>query len=107
MINSAVGDVDWNEEMYIPDDDVVFAVAAEEYGLASQATVAIEELGELIVALSHMLRNREGWKEETIEELADGLVVINNIIAALGVDIQVEEVYNKKVERLWRRMNRE
>ena len=41
------------------------------YGRNAQLTIAMEELAELTVAISHFMRGREGGEREMAEELAD------------------------------------
>ncbi len=72
-------------------------------GFEAQARMTQEECGELIVALSHLLRERPTGKEEAIEECADVYLMVNQMMEYLGkktVMNMVEFKANKLKTRL-------
>lgn len=103
-VNSAVGDVDWNNDISIPSDVIIFKESWDRYGESAQMIVAMEELGELITAISQYMRGRDTTGAKLVEELADAYVVINNIVENKNLNEEVLEMYQYKTERLWRRM---
>lgn len=60
----------FREEHYETIDEAV-----ETWGIDAQIDMAIEECGELIVALQHLKREREWARAEVFEELADVTVM--------------------------------
>ena len=81
----------------------VLAVAY--YGKEHQKQKAIEEMGELITALS---REQDGraTENDVITEIADVRLMIIQLMVIYGVDKCVEE-YDRKQRRLLRRMKKE
>lgn len=78
---------------------------ARHYGLAIQENKLIEELGELLVAISKDLASKTfkdcGNKvsDEVIEEMTDVKVLITQIEILADCGKQVDEMMGKKVER--------
>lgn len=62
-----------------------------------------EECGELIVAVGHYLRGRDGSEDNLCEELADVRIMVEQIEVALG-NAAVEEYRDNKLQRLKRRL---
>ncbi len=71
-------------------------------GQDSQFHQAMEECAELIVALSHYVRNRKNSIEEVIEELGDVEIMIEQIKVIFGEDFEskVEKSKQKKFNNL-------
>lgn len=66
--------------------------------------VAIEECGELIQALTKVLREKGNY-HNTCEEIADVIICINWIIEKLNLDVNdIMEWQNKKLERTKKRL---
>ena len=64
----------------------------EHYGKEAQLRVAIEDLNELAVALSHFERKRQGAMREVFKETADVLFMIDQLPFILGID-KMKQVY--------------
>ena len=73
------------------------------YGIQNQTLVACEELGELIQALSKMLRGGYGT-DHLIEEIADAEVMIDQIKIFYHID--EEKVVEQKLFKLKRQLER-
>ena len=80
-------------------------LAVHHYGKEHQKKKAIEEMGELITALS---REQDGraTAHDVITEIADVHLMIRQLMVIYGVDLCVAE-YDRKQRRLLRRMDRE
>lgn len=80
-------------------------LAVAHYGKEHQKKKAIEEMGELITALS---REQDGRStvHDVITEIADVHLMIRQLEIIYGVKDCLDE-YDKKQRRLLRRMNRE
>lgn len=83
----------------------------EHYGTKSQCGQAIEECGELIVALCKLIRyGVRNWdlnRQNVIGEIADVKVMIEQLEYILGCRDEVEKVMNQKLDRQIRRINDE
>lgn len=78
--------------------------AIETYGKDMQLNVAIEELSELIKEICKHKRGRDN-REAIIEELADCYIVMDEIALIFDItDDEFFEIYNKKIERLEKRL---
>lgn len=78
------------------------------YGLRHQKAKAIEELGELIVALQKdLLAGTEGLSPEVLEEIADVHIMITQLLAEESDMTTVSLIVEKKLKRQIRRMNNE
>ena len=73
--------------------------ATEVFGERTMDDILHEEMGELMVAISHQNRGRVRHDREVIEELADCLVVMTQKAQTVGIDL-VMGVAEKKLERL-------
>ena len=67
------------------------------FGSARQRTKAIEELGELIVALSR--EGFRGTKDETISEIADAFIMLEQLKLIYGPE-SINAMIKFKLERL-------
>lgn len=85
-------------------DDILKAALAH-YGEDEQLTVAMEELAELIVAISHFKRGRVQSRMNLVEELADVEIVCRTMRLVLGDDARVERMVNTKLYRLAARIS--
>lgn len=75
------------------------------WGFERQAHMLQEECAELIVAVSHYLRNRDSSLHEVIEEIADAQLMINQMVSYLGraavdqmIDVKSDKI-KKKLEK--------
>lgn len=73
------------------------------YGADSQMRMLQEECGELIVAVGHYLRGREGSIANLCEELADVKIMVEQMEIALD-NPAIEELYDYKLGRLKKRL---
>lgn len=77
--------------------------AVETYGMDAQLRMLQEECGELIVAVGHYLRGRNGSLANLCEELADVRIMVEQMEIALD-NPAIEEWYNHKLGRLKKRL---
>ena len=77
----------------------LYAAAKKTYGEHSQVAIAIEEMGELIAALSqHHFRGR-GNKKAVVEEIADVMIVCEQLAHIYGRQ-DVDKMMDFKLNRL-------
>ena len=62
-----------------------------------QLDQAQEEAGELITAINHFKRKRPGSLEELIDETADALLMVEQIMTMTGEDVILNRVKEKVV----------
>jgi len=75
--------------------------AIKTYGEREQEEVAIEELAELIQAISHKHRGR---KHNIAEEIADVEIMIEQLKIINHCSVEVAEIRKEKIERLFCRI---
>lgn len=83
-------------------DSAVYLRLLNHYGVVSQEGMTIEECAELITALHHKTRGREA-AEEVIEELADVIIMTQQLRIAYGarkVDSKISEKLDRQLERI-------
>ena len=73
--------------------------AIEAYGEEHQVGVAIEELGELVTALSRKHYRERGTKEEVLSEIADAHIMLQQLNLIYGVE-NVKKAMYIKLEKL-------
>lgn len=80
-------------------------LAVQHYGPEHQKRKAVEEMGELITALS---REQDGraTPEQVITEIADVHLMVRQLMVIYGIEPCLAE-YEKKQRRLLRRMDKE
>ena len=80
-------------------------LAVHHYGAEHQKKKAIEEMGELITAIS---REQDGraTTEQVITEIADVQIMMRQLALIYGIDAVANEI-DRKQRRLLRRMNKE
>lgn len=83
------------------DERKILQTAIETFGAENQEIVAIEECSELIQAISH---KRRGRKHNIAEEIADVLIVCEQLIIINKCQDAVEKIRKKKIERLFDRI---
>lgn len=84
--------------------EILFKLALDKWGLYTQLSVAKEEAAELITAISHWERKRDGAVEELIDEIADVQIVLHQLVQFVG--IEGEEVERRIEEKLLRLASR-
>ena len=72
------------------------------YGAVAQTDMAIEEMGELIVAINHYRRGRVGM-DAVKEEIADVMIAMKQLAMIYG-EAGVEIFIEKKMQRLEQRL---
>jgi NTP pyrophosphatase (non-canonical NTP hydrolase) len=78
---------------------------AKHYGFHHQLTKTVEECGEFIVALSK-LANDEGSRADVVEEMADVMVMLQQMQYFLCIDLsELHKAIDVKVKRQIERMN--
>ena len=80
--------------------DPIVKEAIKAYGKEKQLHQTTEECGELIVAISHYLRNRPNSDEDVAEEIADVKLMVRQVELMLGIESDVESYMNVKLRRL-------
>lgn len=73
--------------------------AINAYGEEHQIGVAIEELGELVTALSRKHYRKRGTEEEVLSEIADAHIMLQQLNIIYGVE-NVKRVMYVKLEKL-------
>lgn len=86
-------------------EEAILRRAIEVYGIHAQTNMALEEMGELIVALQHGRRGRASHVE-VCEEVADVQIMMEQLAIIFGKDI-VRKYYESKIQRLEQRLNKE
>ena len=74
--------------------------AINQYGHNAQFHQLQEECGELIVAINHYIRQREGAKDKIIEELADVYICLRQSLLMLQCWDEFYGTVDSKVNRL-------
>ena len=75
------------------------------WGEEEQLKVVQEECAELIVAISHYLRNRKGSRDNVIEELADVKLITDQMIRHFG-EHEVMNVFDAKSDRTAKKLEK-
>lgn len=84
--------------------------AIKKYGVEKQLLICIEELSELIQAITKMERypNDETRKNDLMEELTDVLICLDYLALIYEIDeVKIDEIWSKKLKRLKERMKNE
>ena len=84
--------------------------AIKHYGVENQMAQSIEELAELIVAISKCLRYKDDIeaRNNLVEEIADVLIMIDQLKIIMNIkDYEIECYRRYKLERLERRIENE
>ena len=77
----------------------LFQRAIDAYGRDHQIGVAHEELGELITALSRFEVRKRGDVEEVYSEIADGIIVLSQLVLIYGTE-NIKSMMYKKLNKL-------
>lgn len=72
------------------------------WGVDAQIDMAIEECGELIVALNHYRRGRVGYRE-VLQEVADVKILVEQMASLFGRE-PLKDIYSNKVTKLATRL---
>jgi len=88
-----VNKIDFNERAE------VYAAALDTYGMTAQLIVALEELSEAQKEICKALRG-ETNREHLAEEVADATIMLEQVRQIFGINAEVCEAMDGKVERL-------
>lgn len=77
--------------------------ALSHYGEENQLTVALEELSECQKEICKFLRGY-GNAGHLAEEVADSLIMLEQVIYIFGIDEMVSQEMDRKIERLEKRL---
>ncbi len=91
--------------MYTDERRKIYKEAIDAWGFRAQARMLQEECGELIVAVSHCLREREDGVKEMAEELADVYIMVGQMIEYLGADI-IKHVVDSKLKMVEEKLDK-
>lgn len=80
----------------------ILSKAISEWGIEAQTNLAIEEMGELIVAINHYRRGRAGIAAVQ-EEIADVIIAMSQL-AMINGEEDVQKFIEEKTERLEQRL---
>jgi NTP pyrophosphatase (non-canonical NTP hydrolase) len=89
-------------EEYLRD---LFEKCLATWGEEKQLRMVQEECSEVILAVSHYLRNRPDSKDKLKEELADGWLMISQMIYYYGQD-EIMEIVKYKGDRTLKKIER-
>ena len=78
--------------------------AIDRWGLAAQLGMLQEECAEVIVTVSHLFRSRPGSQEHLGEELADVLIMVQQIVGYLDSEDVIRDHIKDKLARLKARL---
>ena len=88
-----------------PTEEDVLKTAIATYGNEAQLCVAMEECAELIQAISKYKRYGSKAQEQLAEEIADVLIVVEEVKLICGIkDEQLKFYHDKKIARLKERL---
>jgi len=90
--------------MLNPERHAVYREAYELWGLDLQILLLAEEASELVHAAIGYIRIKPESRERLTEEIADVKIMIEQVSLLLGLDAQVENIVNEKIERLQQRI---
>jgi NTP pyrophosphatase (non-canonical NTP hydrolase) len=80
----------------------ILAKAIEKWGPVKQINKAIEELGELVIALARQGSRRN--LDNIAEEIADVRIMLDQLEMIFGVNAFVKRIREEKLERLEKRL---
>ena len=81
---------------------LILSKAISEWGIEAQTNLAIEEMGELIVAINHHRRGRVGM-DAIQEEIADVMIAMKQLAMIYG-ELGVDKFIEQKTQRLEQRL---
>ena len=102
--------IDVNEWL---DERQLYKEAIEQFGAANQVVVAMEEAGELVQALAKVIRysddeqELEKLRDHIAEEMADVLIMCNQLGIIFNIESEVVTWMDKKLDRLAKRLEEE
>lgn len=93
---------DTEGEKIMDDKQKIYKYAIQKWGTTTQLHQLMEEAAELIVSVSHYIRDREYALDNLIEETADVTIMLEQLTEIFGNDFtnKVEEIKIEKLNRL-------
>lgn len=88
-----------------PEDINVLKDAIIRYGAKAQLRQLQEECAELIVAINHCARGRDGASDEFLEEFIDVYIVMFQLFIASNAPIDFYMMFDEKMSRLKERLS--
>ena len=85
--------------MITTSDSVICRKAVETFGVEIQQIVAMEELGELIQAISKRARGKDN-RDNLAEEIADVEIMLEQLKHCYGCHIQANDHKRRKLDKL-------
>lgn len=82
------------------DRRAIYQDAKTLWGIESQFGMLQEEAGELIAAVNRFLRGRDRLAVNLADELADVLIIIEDIVQVSGLEVSVRTRIDGKLDRL-------
>lgn len=82
----------------------VYFAAIDHYGSDSQILMAVEEMAELTKELAKTFRPNETTTEKLVDEIADVVVMLEQLRLIFDVNEEVQERIDFKVQRLAQRI---
>jgi len=94
------------EERWVKENIDLYRKARKKWGLDNQLIILIEECGELIHATTKYMREITN-RDQIIEEIADVLIMIEQVACSLAIHRQVTRAKIDKIERLKERLKQD
>lgn len=85
--------------------DKLYKQCVSYWGFERQARMLQEECAELIVAISHYLRNRDSSLCEVIEEIADTQLMINQMVSYFGRGV-IDQMIDLKSDKIKKKLEK-
>lgn len=89
------------------DKNTVLKKASKKYGTFKQLMTTQEELSELIRAISRYLAERDVDETEIIDEIADSVIMIEQVVYMFGLKDRVRERIKYKLKRVEKKIELE
>ncbi|WP_230311965.1 MazG nucleotide pyrophosphohydrolase domain-containing protein [Turicibacter sanguinis] len=80
-------------------DSMICRKAVETFGAELQQMVAIEEMGELLQAISKRARGKDN-RDNLAEEIADVEIMLEQLKHCYGCHIQADDYKRRKIDKL-------
>lgn len=95
-----------NDKFISESDEEILQDAIDTYGRNSQINIAMEELAELIQALSKFNRDNSDWNtvDNISEEMADVIIMLSQLEIIFGNSEDINTYIDSKLKRLYNRI---
>ncbi len=78
----------------------IYEDAIEHWGKGAQCLMVTEELAEVLVAMSHYLRGRDTTGIQVAREIADALIMLEQLTVIIDLEAEVDFFKEQKLDRL-------